>query len=703
MKYYFSFVLVLFKTCFVLSQQNLHQNYSPLKSSGQLPAVFTQNVRNVIAKDIQELKNRGEADEALKINFITTNNYQIQRIITSGNALVNDEVTTYLNKLVDVILKDDPTLRSQINIYTLKTQIVNAYSFDKGYLFIDIGLIAQTETEAQLAYIICHEIAHFTKKHCINSFVKESKTDNHNERGSLEDKLTERCQYSKELESEADMEGLKLFIKTKYNVKQAVKAFDVLQYSHLPFELVEFNKSFFESPGYIIPNEFVLKKLNEIGNRSANDDSKSTHPNTARRKQDIGELMKFNDSPDRVNYVLSKESFEYARDLSRMEICKLYLKNRDYPNALYAAYILSQKFPDNQYLSEVISKCLYAISLYNIGLLTYDRASYLQNGIPPSSNIEGYPQQLYYFMNNMPATDWAILSLNYVYRKHKKFPENKILASYSDSLFVIMNKIDWNISDFTRSVKVAVQAKTDSIRKEEVSKTDFIKSQQKVMSKTEDSVYYKNVFVDLFTNDEEFVRKFPAVAPYIDGTKKTPIAFYDSKKRLQIRKLNKVLLLDPVYYKYYEKDLVAKLDYSNSDYKQEELVNLISNFSKLRNLELIKLDPKFLQSSEVDKINDYSVLNDWLSEKLDTEQDKSKVFNTNEMNNLISKYGVRYALKMGVVTVKQGAKTSTYLISCVYDLEKNNIVFERYERLRKKDKEDLIHAKVYQIIYDLTK
>ena len=53
------------------SQQNLKENYSPLKSTGSLPDVFTQNIRNVIETDIKELNKKQESDNFLKRTYLT--------------------------------------------------------------------------------------------------------------------------------------------------------------------------------------------------------------------------------------------------------------------------------------------------------------------------------------------------------------------------------------------------------------------------------------------------------------------------------------------------------------------------------------------------------------------------------------------------------------------------------------------------------
>lgn len=722
---YFIPIALFAGTCF--SQQNLKTNYTPLKSSGTLPDAFTQNIRNVIKSDITALNKQRDNDKSLKATYLTEANYEIEKIVKSGNALVNDEVTNYLNKITDVILKNNPALRNELHIYTLKSPVVNAYSYDKGYVFIDIGLIAQVETEAQLAFILCHEISHYTKKHHINSYVKNKKIDRKNYNESNEEKLIEKCQYSKESESEADIEGFKLFEQTNYNFKQAEKAFDVLQYAHLPFELLEFKKTFFETENYKLPNGYFLKEVSSIRNNSNEDDSKLTHPNTAKRKQTIVDLTANRPNNGKVDAIVGQNKFEYVRDLSRMELCRLYLKRRDYPNALYAAYILAKKYPDNQFVTEVIAKCMYAVSLYGKGTLHYNSDSYMENGIPSHTDIESYPQQLYYFVSKMPANEWTMMSLNYVYRAHKKFPSSKQLNSYSDSLFKLIGQTNWGIIDFVRinnkTEEKGQKQKDTLIAKEETkSKTDLIANIQKENNfKSYDTAYYKDVFVDLFMNDTEFTGKFPLSGTTNESTSSgfsnysTGDKSYEKSQKVKKdkkskngeyikteNKIQKVLLLEPFYLKIDESQNES-VQYVKSDEKQEKFIVTVNNCAQKQNFELVTLDPGLISSTEVDKINDYSVINDWFSEKFDADdRDRNPIFNTNDIDIVIAKYNTQYVLKTGVVNYKsKSGRKRTYYYAFIYDIKINEMVYKKYEIFRDKDSKDLINAKVYQTFYEL--
>lgn len=710
-KFFYPF---LFSVLLGHSQQNLKENFSPLKSSGTLPDIFTQNIRNLIKDDITELNKQKAEDRGIKSNYLTAANYEIAKIVKSGNTLINDEVTNYLNELAGVILKNNPTLKSQLKIYTYKSSVVNAYSYDKGYIFIDIGLIAQAETEAQMAFILAHEISHYVKKHNIDGYVKYKKIDKNSYDGKTsEDKLIEKCQYSKEHESEADIEGFKMIEQTNYDFKQAEKAFDVLQYAHLPFELVEFKKSYFNHGDYKLPDSYFLKEVSSIRNNSAEDDTKHTHPNTAKRKQAIGDLISKRSNTGRMNYIIGKEKFDYIRDLSRMELCRLYLKNRDYVNAFYAAYILEQKYPQNQYLAEITSKCMYALTLYARGELRYDSDSYLENGMPSYSDIESYPQQLYHLVSKMPANEWTMLSLDYVYRKHKQFPGSTVMNAYSDSLFKLMKYTDWGINDFVRTnVKVVPATPAIDTTKKEIepvtSKTDLIATIQKESgAAARDSAYYKDIYVDLFMNDKDFVSKFPA-----SGNQEGSSSFssYSSKKTTTSKSkkgykeinVEKVILLEPFYLKIDEQQ-EEEVRYLESDAKQEKFITTVNESAQMQNFQVVNLDPGMVTAKEVEKVNDYSVINDWFYEKFDAASgSRTPILNTDEIGNMIKKYATQYVLKTGVVSYKnRRGRKYTYYYVFLYDLVNNEMIYKKQEVFRGRDTKDLVNAKAYQTLYEL--
>lgn len=93
--------------------------------------------------------------------FLETTHYAIDDLLHSGYVVFGDEVSNYISSIADSLLKDDLLTRSALRFYTLKSMASNAFSTDQGIIFVTTGLISQVKNEAQLAFILAHEICHF--------------------------------------------------------------------------------------------------------------------------------------------------------------------------------------------------------------------------------------------------------------------------------------------------------------------------------------------------------------------------------------------------------------------------------------------------------------------------------------------------------------------------------------------------------------
>jgi len=135
----------------------------------------------------------------------------------------------------------------------------------------------------------------------------------------------------------------------------------------------------------------------------------------------------------------------------------------------------------------------------------------------------------------------------------------------------------------------------------------------------------------------------------------------------------------------------------------ETLGYLFVNDSKLIFFSINSLANSGCRLNCLSSFNDFSVINDWFAEKFDAnDKDKNPIFNTNEIDNVIAKYGTQYVMKIGIVNYrsKTGIKR-TYYYGFIYDIKDNDIVYKRYVVYRDKDSKDLINAKVYQTFHEL--
>lgn len=76
----------------------------------------------------------------------------------------DEEVVRYVRALGRHIAEHSD-LQTPLNLSVLKSKEINAFALPGGFLYVNSGLILKAETEAELAGVIAHEIAHSAARH----------------------------------------------------------------------------------------------------------------------------------------------------------------------------------------------------------------------------------------------------------------------------------------------------------------------------------------------------------------------------------------------------------------------------------------------------------------------------------------------------------------------------------------------------------
>ncbi|MGZ4035582.1 MAG: M48 family metallopeptidase [Bacteroidia bacterium] len=713
-------------------------DYTPLKSSGALPEEFLKTARALSEEDLKTVGYG--ADHIAKEQFIISSNYYLRDLLLSGDVLINDPLGNYVNKVADELLKNDPELRKQIHIYVTKSADVNAHAFDKGFIFINVGLLAQLENEAQLAYVLSHEITHVVKKHSVNQYIENTKLDKGTstyEDGSYEARDIAKYRFSKENETEADAEGLVRIKESNYSVKALNGAFDVLQYSYLPFELIDFKKSFFEDDYLVLPDTVYLKKTSEIKSNDDYDDTKSTHPNIRKRRAAIEPDLVVADEASRKKYIVSEDEFKKVREIARFESCRLYLVERDYINAIYAAYIMLQKYPDNVYLKKIVAKSLYNIAISKSGSKRYNnkyRYSAANNAqlssksysIPDYEKIEGASQRVYYMLDNLNAKEINTIALSYAYRAHKKNPDDAVLSMLTDSLFSEMvNANSLYLGDFSKSSKAQLKAQAqDTIKTSttavdssaEESKYSKIKKQQQKIEVETDENFTKYAFVGLL-QDNDFVKRFTKAArgqthkveepkdnlSYKERKTRDEQLAKENKNKYSLLGVDKVLFLDHFYMKVKVQKGQDLVNYFESEDKQVKLGEIEKKCADKLNFKYEVLSTKNMTSTDIDRYNVNSIVNDWLTERFNHGDNTDEmVVGTDEIKSITEKYGTKYLAWTGVYNEKGRRSHNTYFFF-LFNLESGELMKYETRFTKSKDNTDLITSFVYNSLMYVSK
>jgi beta-barrel assembly-enhancing protease len=197
-------------------------------------------------KDPDQIGNR---DIGSGINF-----YSLEKEIALGKGLAQEverqakiiddpTIAEYVNRLGQNIVRNSDA-KVPFTIKVLDTEEVNAFALPGGFFFVNSGLILKTETEAELAGVMAHEIAHVACRHG----TKQATRGDLMQIGAIAASIAlggwtgyairqgmglaiplGYLQFSQEFERQADYYGLQYMYKAGYDPEAFVDFFEKIQ------------------------------------------------------------------------------------------------------------------------------------------------------------------------------------------------------------------------------------------------------------------------------------------------------------------------------------------------------------------------------------------------------------------------------------------------------------------------------------------
>ena len=424
------------------------KQYQPLSSSGPIPKNFLVFATEGYEQEAATISNDDKRFvRGLKDDFFRRSNYSLNKILLSGKVLYGDPITQYINQVADELLKDRPALRDKLEFYTYKCSSVNAMCTSKGVILINIGLLAHLSSEAELAYVLSHEISHYEQEHIINAFVEKHtilKGRGDYADRSLVDKMDLVYSFSKNHEYEADSLGLMRYLNSDYYVNAPLNIISELGYAHLPYDEVTFDQTLFNTDQLVVPSSYFRNKVSPISGIDVYADDYHTHPHIDKRRNRIERILMRNLSGEKKgkSFILPKESFNHISQLARFELVETDLAGKNYGNAIYNAFLLLQHFPDNQHLETSIAKALY-------GLAKYKNADRFHEVGTAYTKIDGESQQVHYLLKKLSSKQLNTLAIKYIDKTIKKHGTSPLLENLKRDLvreLVVTNEV--RLADF---------------------------------------------------------------------------------------------------------------------------------------------------------------------------------------------------------------------------------------------------------------
>lgn len=154
-----------------------------------------------------------------------------EALLKSDSLYLDPEVEHYLQGIMDKLF---PEFKGGIRVRIVRSPVFNAFALPNGSIYINTGLLAKIENEAQLAAVLAHEGIHFINKHSVSQTrnVKAISTISIGIAlvgipllGELIT-ISSMYGYSRDLETEADREGFIRMRDAGYDTNESSKVFE---------------------------------------------------------------------------------------------------------------------------------------------------------------------------------------------------------------------------------------------------------------------------------------------------------------------------------------------------------------------------------------------------------------------------------------------------------------------------------------------
>ena len=171
------------------------------------------------------------------------------RLDKSGILYEDHKLEAYLGAVAQKLLAQNVQASDLTpRIKVLQHPLLNAFALPHGMIYLHTGLLARMENEAQLATVLGHELTHFTHRHTVRemrsvqnkvTFLQFLQVMLAGAVGTMLGELTGQVGavwtlasvrgYSRDLETEADEEGLRAMVEAGYDPKEAPKVIEHFQ------------------------------------------------------------------------------------------------------------------------------------------------------------------------------------------------------------------------------------------------------------------------------------------------------------------------------------------------------------------------------------------------------------------------------------------------------------------------------------------
>ncbi|MEO9003497.1 MAG: M48 family metalloprotease [Ginsengibacter sp.] len=343
----------------------------------------------------------------------------------------NSQAQQYLDKIVAEIINANPSLQNtEFKCYFSRSGVPNAAYLGEGLILINMGLFSRLDNESQVAFILCHELAHFYLRHSENSIQKyvttiyspevqkELRTIKKTEYGKRQDleKLLKGLtfdsrRHGRDHESTADSMGVEFLRNTRFDIAESLTALTLLDSIDIDTLRMDVAlQKLFNTKEYPFQKKWIAKEEGLLGGHALLKqdenmaDSLKTHPDCKIRIKALEPMVLKYRSASSLKHVINQSMFKELTHTFRYEMVEYAFSSGNYTKSLQYAIQLLQHNPSDPYLIAQTGK------IFN-GLYSAQKDHTLSKvtDLPAPFFGPGY-NLLLQFIQNLYREDYAAIS-----------------------------------------------------------------------------------------------------------------------------------------------------------------------------------------------------------------------------------------------------------------------------------------------------
>jgi Zn-dependent protease with chaperone function len=619
-------------------------DYKPARCAGAVPADFKQKSSEKAEAAKEQIRNKriSRTDKKQEAEHAVTSSFAVDEMLSSGQVLFGEPMSVYVEQVAERLLKenDQKEITDKLRFYVLKSHVPNAYCTSNGAVLVSVGLLSRLENEAQLAFILSHEIQHYILKHSLKQY-KKVNVIKASTRNRLEDKLKEVYSFSKENETEADDQGFKMMQRAGYNLDEGVYVFDMLKYAEYPFLEISLTIDSLETKHYKFPEAIrtfvndAVKKGGEGDEKHLSeqgDENNTTHPSLDRRINRMRDMIaEDGNQKGKPVHFIGKEVFENVSKTARHELLLLYLRYADYGNAFYLAQVMEKLYGNSLFLGKVKAMCMY-------GLVHHQSLGHNLNKYGCDvSKSRGEWRPLSALFSKMDLKELCAFGSRQMYLVKQQYKTDPFIDKVARGFFkVVQGKGLLRLQDLTAAKATGASA-SDTASAEEPSETGSgiknprNRAKRSATSGAALSDYYMLVFADI--ENKDYLNQLMRDMHYSEPVKSSDEVEKPTGKPVQV--IDHLVMFPPQIELAYGANKRRDL-YQEEDYK-DFLGNTWSKLGSKANVDVDVLQTNIGEGVTLEAINDYMALNDWILERLNNDTQAMILFNGDYIGNAMGR------------------------------------------------------------------